>query len=115
MTGSFDKRSSPQTRGLERVGELIDTVLSQVAHVEVGPVMRLRRDWPSIAGQWADSSSPVRLSNGTLTIEVATGSVASKLRYATDDLVQNARSALGGTVEITAISVRVARGRKRPE
>jgi len=97
--------------GMERVGDLIDTVLSQVAHVEVGPVMRLRTAWPNIAGKWAKVSSPVRLKDGTLTVEVDNGAVASKLKYATDDLVEAARRELGESIEISAISVRVGRRR----
>ena len=107
--------SGARRRGLEAVGSLIDTVLSQVAHADVGPVMQLRRAWPDIAGRWAETTSPVRLSKGVLTVEVASGAVASKFRYAVSDVLEAARSAVGETHPIDDISIRVARVKSGPE
>ncbi len=105
--------------GLERVGDLIDVVLSKVAHADVGPVMRLRRDWHVVAGPLAAVTAPLRLRNGRLTVEVASGAVATKVRYSAEDLVGNAQRVLGRGVVVSSISIRVARaagkGEERPQ
>ena len=102
-------------RNLEAVGNLIDTVLAQVAHTEVAPVILLRRRWPEIAGRWSETTSPVRLVKGVLTVEVASGSVASKFRYAASDVLTRARSVAGESFPIDDISIRVARAARGPE
>ena len=100
-----------ERRQLEKVGDLIDAVLGKVARSGVAPVVRLRQQWPQVAGEWADRSRPVAIERGVVTVEVGSGMDATMLRYDVAGLLESVRAELGDEVRITKISVRVGRGR----
>jgi hypothetical protein len=96
-----------ERRELAKVGDLIDVVLGRVASSGVAPVVRLRRSWEVIAGEWADRSSPVAITGGVVTLEVASGLDASMVRYALPDLLAAVQAELGDDPPIRRIAVRV--------
>lgn len=95
------------------VGDLIDHVLGKVARADVAPIVRLRRQWDEVAGEWAGRCSPVAIRNGALTVEVASGLEASRLRFEGEDLLTSVRTYLGDDVAATRLSIRVRRRAKQ--
>ncbi len=96
-----------ERRELARVGDLIDTVLGKVAQGNVAPVVRLRRSWHRIAGEWAERSRPVAVARGVVTLEVESGLDASMLKYAVPTLQAAIEAELGGNPPIRRVAVRV--------
>lgn len=94
-------------RELTKVGELIDRVLGQVASAGVAPIVRLRAQWPELAGEWAARSAVVGLREGVLTVEVRSGMDASMLRYDTASLLESVRKELGPNADLDRIAIRV--------
>jgi predicted nucleic acid-binding Zn ribbon protein len=91
------------------VGDLIDLVLSRVAAANVAPIVRLRRQWDDVAGEWSVRCRPVAIRDGVLTVEVANGMDASLLKYATPQLLAAAAECLGDELVLSAISIRIQR------
>lgn len=94
-------------RDLTKVGDLIDAVLGAYASVGVEPVVRLRRAWDDIAGEWAARCRPIAIRGSVLTLEVASGLDASMVRFALPDLLSAVRAELGENPEISRIALRV--------
>lgn len=98
-----------ERRDLVAVGDLIDTVLGKVARADVAPIVRLRRSWEDVAGEWATRCSPVGIRNGVLTVEVGSGMDASRLRFEGERLLAGVRQHLAGEVAVTRLAIRVQR------
>lgn len=101
-----------ERRELAKVGDLIDAVLGKVAARGVAPVVRLRKRWDAIAGEWAERCRPVDLADGVVTVEVASGLDASMVKYAVPELLRAIRAELGDEVPVRRITVRVASRRR---
>lgn len=98
-------------RDLTKVGDLIDMVLGKVASSGVAPIVRLRRRWDEVAGEWSAKCQPAGIRGAVLTIEVTSGMDASMVKYAIPRLLDAVRRELGDDPKIDRIAVRV-RGRR---
>ncbi len=105
-----DEEDEVTGRGdLTSIGDLVDQVLGKLARADIAPIVDLRRNWAAVAGEWAARCRPVGLSGGVLTVEVASGVDASKLRFGANDLVAGVRRHLGEDHQVNRLHIRVAR------
>lgn len=96
---------------LERVGDGLGELFDRLGFGKPAHLADLVSSWETIAGpEWAPTTSPVGLEAGTLTIEVASGLDASRLRFAEEALLHRIAERLGDGV-VKAIRPRVARRR----
>jgi len=95
-------------RDLVAVGDLIDAVLSRVARADVAPIVRLRRRWDTVAGEWANRCRPMAIRDGVLTVEVGSGMDASMLRFDTETLLAAVRRELGEDPPLNRLNIKVA-------
>ena len=96
-------------RQLTPFGDLVDGVIGDVlrragatAHHEIWT------RWADIAGKAWETSTPMRIDEGTLWIAVPDAGSATRLRYSTTDLI-NRIAARVGEGEVTAVRLKVSR------
>ena len=105
------RRPDDRRRGLEHVGELVDGVVASLGGREgLGTSALLFAEWSDIAGpDWAQAT-PIRVSEGVLTVAVADGITATTLRYETAELIARVERRFGPGV-VAAVRLKVARPR----
>ncbi len=97
---------------LEHVGMGLDGLLRRLGMPDAVDLERLVKDWVELAGDpWADTATPVGWRDGVLVVEVGDGTTATLLRYEAEALMKRLTKGLGGAL-VTAIRIRVARGKK---
>jgi hypothetical protein len=89
--------------------ESIDTPLrNALRHLGLGEVevlLRLLREWDSMAGPpWSGASEPVKLQAGELVVRAERSSSVRVLRYATGSLIERLDTQLGEGV-VTSVRV----------
>lgn len=98
-------------RGLKALETTLESVLERVTEGRLAPFEVIKGVWPEIVSDtWRERSRPVRLEKGVLTIEVADGGAASRLRLEQGKI----RAALDerlGRGEVAQIRLRVGRSR----
>jgi hypothetical protein len=94
-------------RDLEPLGDVLESVLGRFAGTGHGSLARLQHSWVAIAGDPWHSATPVRLSEGLLTVEVRDGTAASRLRFETANLLRRIAAELGEG-HVTGVRIRVA-------
>ena len=91
------------------VGDLLDGVLEGLGMVKPVEVGELVRRWDTVAPEpFATAARPVGLASGELTLEVADGAAASRLRYQLGTLMARLDVRLGAGV-VTGVRLRVRR------
>lgn len=105
----FLARGEP--RQPEPISDVLGSVFEKVTQVDRRAV-ELVEEWHEIAGRSWHEARPIGLRNGMLTVEVASGSSASVLRFEVADL-QAALSARFGSDLVTGVRLRVARSSGR--
>lgn len=99
----------PVRREPEAVGSFLDALLAKVTTPGGSVMVRLAGEWDQLAGrEWAGRSTPVKLAQGTLTVEVADGATASLLRFQVAALQQNLNRRFGPDT-VQGVSLRVRR------
>jgi hypothetical protein len=101
-------RSSRKQSDLQPVGDLVDGVVSSLGQrTGLGQAALLWADWPDLAGRdWA-KATPLRLEKGTLSVAVPDGITATRLRYATGELIKRIEDRMGpGVVSNVRLQVR---------
>ena len=83
----------PPRRRLEPMDHLLDGVLGRLAQPHHAGLPAVIEAWEEAAGPGWEHAKPVRLDDGTLTVEVPDGLTASRLQFDTRRLIE----ALGGT------------------
>ena len=107
MTGRPEERK----RNLELVGDLIDGIVSALGQkAGLGADRELWSDWEAVAGPAWAGTQPVRLEERSLIVTVPDGITATRLRYATGDLLERIATRIGPDV---VTSVRLTRRSKR--
>lgn len=98
-------------RGLNAVDSTLESLLERVTEGRLAAFEVIKAAWPDIVSEpWRQRSRPVRLEKGVLTIEVADGGVASRLRLEKGKI----RAALDerlGRDQVARIMLRVGRRR----
>ncbi|MHB8510768.1 MAG: DciA family protein [Actinomycetota bacterium] len=89
----------------QRVSEILDDLIEQSGWQDRLNLGRLKMAWPSIVGQQISSHcTPVRLTNGVLSIKAEAGVWAAELTMLSKRLRALADDWLGGTV-VTEVKV----------
>lgn len=97
---------------LEPVGPDLDALLGRLGMPSLAEVGALVEGWSEIAGEpFGSRSTPAGLRDGTLTLMVDDGTVASLLRYSEPQLLDRLETRLGPGV-VTTITIRVGRPKK---
>ena len=97
---------------LQPVGDLVDGVVSSLGQrAGLGQTALLWADWPDLAGrEWA-KATPIRLEKGTLSVAVPDGMTATRLRYATSELIKRIDDRMGpGVVSKVRLQIRRQKG-----
>lgn len=97
---------SGETAAPEPISNLLGTVFEKVSRVDRRAVS-LVEEWDEIAGSAWRGTRPRGLRNGVLTVEVASGSAASLLRFEVPEL-QMAIGRRFGADLVTGVRLRVA-------
>ncbi|MDJ0924387.1 MAG: DUF721 domain-containing protein [Acidimicrobiia bacterium] len=96
-------------RGLLAVDKTLEAVLERVTEGHLATFELVKTIWPQVVGAEASHNSrPVRLSQGVLTVEVADGSTASRLRLRQAQIRSSLETHVGQG-EIAQIRLRVGR------
>ena len=102
-------------RGLSPLEATLETVLERVTEGRLAAFEVIKTCWPEIVSTpWSERSRPVRLEKGVLTIEVADGSAASRLRLEQRKIRAALEERLGRD-EVAKIKLRVGRRRDWPD
>lgn len=96
-------------RGLNALDATLETVLERVTEGRLAAFEVIRTSWREIvASPWSERSRPVRLEKGVLTVEVADGGAASRLRLEQRKIRAALEQRLGRD-EVAKIKLRVGR------
>jgi hypothetical protein len=97
---------------LQSVGDLVDGVVSSLGRrVGLGQTAQLWADWPDLAGPEWTKATPIRLEKGTLSVAVPDGMTATRLRYATGELIKRIDDRMGpGVVSNVRLQIRRPKG-----
>lgn len=96
-------------REIQQVSSILDAVLAKYGAARAPDIARVIEDWRELAGDsWGERTTPMRLTNGDLLVEVPDGTSAAVLRYQIPALIEGLTDALGAGV-VTSVSLRVAR------
>ena len=102
-------------RGLLGLDEALEAVLERVTEGGLAAFETVKTVWPQVVGdEIRHNARPVQLSQGVLTVEVADGSTASRLRLR-QGKIRTALEEHVGRGEIAQIKLRVSRRRDFPE
>lgn len=103
-------------RGLIAVDGPLAELLERVTEGRTAGLGIVQSLWPElVSAAWIERSRPVRFERGELTIEVADGATASRLRMESTVIRQRLEQRLGRD-EVVKIHFRVARrGRRTPQ
>lgn len=95
-------------RKLEEIGYVVDRVMTGIGRGRAAPAIALSTRWNEVVGaEFATKTAPGSCEAGRLVILAKDGSTASKLRFNTSQILQNAAEIVGkGT--ISSISFRVS-------
>jgi hypothetical protein len=98
-------------RGLDRLDGTLESVLERVTEGRLASFAVIEELWADIVSEtWRERSRPVRLENGVLTVEVADGSAASRLRLEQAQIKEALDERLGRG-EVAQIKLKVGRRR----
>ena len=90
------------------IGDVVDRIMTSVAGGRAAPAVVLGSRWAEVVGaDFASRTAPGKCQSGRLTILVKDGSTASKLRFQTAQILQNAARIAGEGV-VTAVSFKVS-------
>ena len=96
-------------REIQQVSSILDAVLAKYGVARAPDMARVIEDWRELAGEsWGERTTPMRLTDGDLLVEVPDGTSAAVLRYQIPALIEGLTDALGAGV-VTSVSLRVAR------
>lgn len=107
MSGTTGRRE----HDLERVGDLLDEVISRLGGDPGAGSALLWEDWHHVAGPGWEGSWPLKLEAGVLSVAVPDGMSATRLRYQTAELMRRIGDRVGRDV-VSSVTIRV-RPRKR--
>ena len=92
----------------ESVQDIVDRVMTGVGGGRAGPAASLGARWDEVVGiDFANKTAPGSCESGKLVVLVRDGATASKLRFNTNQILQNAAKIIGKQA-VTAISFRVS-------
>lgn len=93
----------------ESVQEIVDRFMDKVGGGRAAPTGVLAERWPEVVGaDFAAKTRPGSCDGGRLTVLVADGATASKMRFLTSQILQKATRIVGAEA-VTSISFRVTR------
>lgn len=92
----------------EPVQEIVDRLMTGVSGGRAAPAALLGAQWQEVVGaDFAAKTGPGSCESGRLVVLVADGATASKMRFMTSQILQNATKIVGDGV-VSAISFRVS-------
>ncbi|NND02705.1 MAG: DUF721 domain-containing protein [Acidimicrobiia bacterium] len=92
----------------EPIGEVVDRIMTGVAGGRAGAAVVLGARWAEVVGDdFAAKTAPGSCESGRLVILVSDGSTASKMRFNTSQILQNAAK-IAGEGRVESISFRVS-------
>lgn len=100
-------------RGLLAVDQTLEALLERITEGQLSTLGNIQAQWPEVVtAPWGERCRPVRLDRGVLTIEVADGAAATRLRFERGEIAGRLNQQIGRG-EIAQIRVRVSRDAKR--
>lgn len=92
----------------ESVQDIVDRVMTGVSGGSAAPAVSLGGRWEEVVGpEFAARTAPGSCESGKLVVLVRDGATASKMRFNTNQILQNAAKILGEEA-VSAISFRVS-------
>ncbi len=96
--------------GPQQVGGGVERVLKHLNAPKADVVESVFSDWESLVGKViAEHTTPTRIENGVLFLEVANPAWASEMEWMSEEMLRQITT-MANTVEITEIRVQVAKG-----
>jgi len=92
----------------ERIEEIVDRLMTKVSGGRGAPAALLGARWNEVVGAgFAEKTLPGSCESGRLVILVVDGATASKMRFATPQIMQKARE-IAGEGKVSSIAFRVS-------
>lgn len=97
----------------ERIEGIVDRLMAKVSGGRAAPAAMLSARWSEVVGEeFAEKTRPGSCESGRLVILVIDGATASKMRFATGQIVQRAEQ-IAGEGRVSSVAFRVSPGLRR--
>jgi predicted nucleic acid-binding Zn ribbon protein len=97
-----------QRRDLEPVGAFLDGVLGRIGATRTSGLSAIRSGWLAATGPGWERTTPERLADGVLVVEVPDGTTASRLQFDQVRVIK-VLNQMTGSATVKALRFRVAR------
>lgn len=101
-----------QRRKLEPVEAFLDGVLARIGATRTSGLSTIRAGWVEAAGPGWERTTPARLADGVLVVQVPDGTTASRLQFDQVRVIA-AVNQLTGSTTVKTLRFRVARARSQ--